>query len=346
MTVVPPRPAPSRRSRRWLAGLAVLVTLAGTGLVLGTCGRDKPVAEPLPDLTATPEPIATAQWKSGPVSVPDTGALVGAWVRPESLTDDGRIAAVRAFEGVLGRKLSIINTYRQLDDPLIRPSDRTFAEAGATMMISWATGDTRSMNSGRYDAEIGAGADAVKAFGRPVLLRVRWEMDRPNLQASMWSPADYIETWHRVRSIFAARGATNVSWVWCPTIDGFAGGYAQPFYPGDDSVDWICADVYAGNRFRSMGDLLRPLLTWSASHPKPIMLGEFGVAKAWGDGRAAWLADAARVIEANPQIKAVCYFESDPDGNGLNTSYTLTGDRPALSALSRWANSQYFQPLE
>ena len=87
---------------------------------------------------------------------------------------------------------------------------------------------------------------------------------------------------------------------------------------------------------RALGDLLEPFLTWSAQHPtKPIMIGEFGVARGWGTPqRAAWLRNAAEVFKANPQIRAALYFESDPD-NGDGTpmqQFQLSHDATVLGA--------------
>jgi beta-mannanase len=170
-------------------------------------------------------------------------------------------------------------------------------------------------------------------------------MDRPNLRATMWSGPDYIAAWKYVRDIFHREGADNVSWVWCPTAEGFQRGDAAQFYPGDDQVDWTCVDVYAATQFEPIGQLMGPFLQWAAQHPKPIIVGEFGVAKAWGSAeRAAWLADAERTFKANPQIKAVAYFESDPDGNAPNKQFQLAGDKPAFKAFHRLATDPYFNP--
>jgi beta-mannanase len=178
-----------------------------------------------------------------------------------------------------------------------------------------------------------------------VLLRMRWEMDRPNLRATMWSAGDYIAAWKYVRAIFRAQRADNVSWVWCPTAEGFIRGDAQGFYPGDDQVDWTCVDVYAGETFQPIGQLMGPFLQFAARHPKPIIIGEFGVAKAWGSQRrAAWLTDAERTFKANPQIKAVAYFESDPEGNGPAKQFQLTGDKPAFKAFQQLVRDRYFNP--
>lgn len=122
-------------------------------------------------------------------------------------------------------------------------------------------------------------------------------------------------------------------------------GDAPAFYPGDDQVDWTCVDVYAGNVFQPIGKLMEPFLTWAAQRPKPIVVGEFGVAKAWGStGRAAWLRDAERTFKANPQIKAVVYFESNPDGNGPTQQFRLTDDTPAFTAFRHLTRDPYFNP--
>jgi len=153
-----------------------------------------------------------------------------------------------------------------------------------------------------------------------------------------------VAAWKHVRGIFAAQGVGNVAWVWCPTIDGFEGGYAPDFYPGDDQVDWVCVDAYAGSRMIRPADLLRPFFSWAAGHHKPIVVGEYGVAVAWGGtARAQWLTEAAQAFQDNPQVKAVCYFDSDPAGNGPNRQYHLGGDAQALAAFTAMGGQPYFR---
>jgi len=159
----------------------------------------------------------------------------------------------------------------------------------------------------------------------------------------MHSGAEYIAAWKHVRAIFATENVRDVSWVWCPTVEGFAGGYAQDFYPGDDQVDWTCVDAYAGTKLRPMADLLAPYFAWAQQHPKPIVIGEYGVSVVWGgEQRAAWFAAAAQTFRSNPLVKAVSYFDSDPDGNGPNKQYHLEGDQPALAAFTAMAKDPYF----
>jgi hypothetical protein len=71
------------------------------------------------------------------------------------------------------------------------------------------------------------------------------------------------------------------------------------------------------------------------------VIGEFGVARAWGSGdRAGWLAAAANLVAQNPQIKAVSYFDSDPDDSDPYQRFQL--DPPALAAFAAFAKLPYF----
>jgi hypothetical protein len=332
------------RTRNGLAAVLVAVLLLA-GCSFGK--KEKPAPEPSPDLSGQPPAIAIdpGPFRSGPVAAPRKGALVGAWIKPDELTHVGRLAAVDTLQTELGRRLSIVNTYRRFEQMVGTPSDKEFLAQGATLMVSWATGDNRSILDGEHDDLIRKQAKAIRRIHQPVLLRMRWEMDRPNLRPTMWSGADYIAAWKYVRQIFAEERTTNVSWVWCPTAEGFQRGDAPDFYPGDDQVDWTCVDVYAGEKFQPIGTLMDPFLRFAAQHPKPIVIGEFGVAKAWGSaGRAAWLRDAARTFKANPQIKAIAYFESDPEGNGPTKQFQLTGDKAAFQAFHRLVRDPYFNP--
>jgi len=328
--------------------LVILICLLA--LALAGCSspkRPQPAPTASPDLTRPPVAIAVhpGPFQAGPFPPPKTGAYVGAWIKPAELTPLGRLQAVDGLERGLGRKLPIVTTYRRFDQLVGTASDQDFVAQGATLMVSWATGDNRAIVAGEHDRLIRRQARAIKRLHAPVLLRMRWEMDRPNLRSEMHSASDYIAAWKHVRAIFAREGADNVSWVFCPTAEGFQRGAAAAFYPGDDQVDWTCVDVYAGAEFKPIARLMDRFLRWAGRRPKPIIIGEFGVAKAWGSAaRAAWLTDAERTFKANPQIKAVTYFESDPEGNGPRQQFQLTGDRAAFDAFAAMTKDEYFNP--
>ncbi len=121
---------------------------------------------------------------------------------------------------------------------------------------------------------------------------------------------------------------------------GFATGKAPAYYPGDNEVDWICADVYSpisSSSVKSFTSLAQPFLTWAKGHPtKPIMFGEFGANETWGSAvRVQWLSALTGVIAATPQIKALVYYNS----NAGDARYSLQGDTRALATLAAVAKA-------
>jgi hypothetical protein len=277
---------------------------------------------------------------AGPL-VPATGALLGAYVKPAQTTSAGQITAVRSFEQQVGHNLPLVHVYHPWAAKFPSPADTYFADSGQVLLLTWGgEPNTLDIINGRYDAMIRARAIALKALGRPVLLEWRHEMDRPDLRAAMHSPADYVAAWKHMRAIFTSVGATNVSWVWCPTAYGFKTGRAAAYYPGNNEVNWICADAYSATPAVPLSDVLGPFLSWAAHHSKPIIIGEFGVS---GDRArwAAWFTQVGEMIRQHPQIKALAYFDSDgADGPGQ----TLTGNQPAVAAFGQLLDQSYFTP--
>lgn len=281
---------------------------------------------------------------------PARGAYFGAWVNPgqETFTQEGRIQSVLDFEKSIGRELDIVHTYRSWDQPFPRAADDAVLNSDRYLMLSWNGTDTKLINSGTQDRVIRERARAIKATGKPIFLRWQWEMERPNARQKIHSPADYIAAWKRIRGIFRQVGVDNVAWVWCPTAKGFvADPGARAYYPGDDQVDWLCADVYPQPEYdyRDLSEAAREFLDWARSRPRPIMIGEFGVPRSYGARRAEWLRNAAQALQ-NPQIKAVVYFDSDMEGNGLDErlQFSLQGDQAATSAMRELATLPYFNP--
>ena len=78
-------------------------------------------------------------------------------------------------------------------------------------------------------------------------------------------------------------------------------------------MDWVCADAYPGpGRRPHSSAIIQPFLGWAARHPKPIMIGEYGVPQTYGAPlRAQWLRDAEQTVVRDPQIKALVYFDSN-----------------------------------
>jgi hypothetical protein len=275
---------------------------------------------------------------SGGVRPPATGALLGAWVKPERFTESGRLAAKDQFETSVGRKLDIVHDFHKWGDEFPSAFDEQIVRAGAIPLISWAGTDTKLVAIGDEDETIRQRARAIKKFGKPLLLRWRWEMDRPNLQGEVHGPADYIAAWKRVRAVFAKEQVMNASFVWCPLAEGFASGKAQAYYPGDDQVDWLCADAYTLTPGRQpLSGLLDPFLSWAEPRHKPVIIAEFGTIPGAPGERARWLAEAGALVAKRPAIKALVYFDADTDQHGVARRWSLQWDSADVAAFAALA---------
>lgn len=300
-------------------------------------------------LPAIPTPVTTVDPRTAP-RLPARGAYFGAFVQPAFFSQPSKIDAVDSLQRQIGRRLDVVHTYVTWHAPFPTSSDLAFMRQGSVLLVSWAGTDTRVIASGADDSWIRQRARAVKATGKPIFLEWRWEMNRRNLQGQVHSPADYIAAWNHIRSIFAQEHVGNVAWVWCPSASAFADGTAQAYYPGNNEVDWVCADAYP--RFgqnQSFAELVQPFLGWAAHHAKPVMIGEFGVPGNYTpQQRAQWLRSAAETVQGDPQVKAIVYFDADPTGpqSQLSYSYTLDEGSAALQAFRAVADERYFNPRD
>ncbi len=313
------------------------------------CGKLTPKPKPVPSTGSTvPSGAVGALSDGGPVRAPQSGAYVGAFAMGTDFTNSAQIEAVGEFERRIGRRLDIAHTYTRFNEAFDSAADLALAQSGHIMLLSWAGADTRVITSGDYDKLIRDNALLVKRMQQPVLLEWRWEMDRPNLRAEVWSAADYIAAWSHIQNIFRAEQVTNASWVWCPTALGFQpGGDAADFYPGDDRVDWLCANGYPSATQPKLRDVLAPFLAWAAQHPKPVMIGEYGVSRSLSPAeRAELLREDADLFRSDSQIRAVCYFDGDPDGNKITLQWGIRDDATALAGYAAMARDPYFNPAK
>jgi hypothetical protein len=305
--------------------------------------------QPSPGSSATSSPgdPGLVAKQSGPAArlIPTSGAYLGAYVAPTSYTPDAEIAAVQSFQRSVGASISLVHNYHPWYSPFPNAADQYFVKTGKVLLLTWGgTPDTRKIVAGEYDSLITERARAVKQLHRPILLEFRHEMDRPNLQWAMHGPKNYIAAWDHIRKIFTKVGATNVGWVWCPTGWGFRHGRAQPFYPGNSEVDWVCADVYSVSASQTLQDAAHPFLTWARHTHKPVLIGEFaagGSPSAW----PRWLLAAGVLAEFDPQIKGMAYFDANgTDSQGRSFQYWLGDNAPALHVFSQMLSWPVFRP--
>jgi hypothetical protein len=321
--------------RRTVTALIVLV--AGVaGVNAGGSGAAPRPALPLPGAPAS----ATA---------PD-GALFGAYVQGESHTPAKQMAAVEARERDLGRRLAIDHHFYPWEEEFPTVREEADLQAGRIPLISW-NGKTLNLaiGLGQHDDLIRARARAVKALDGKVMIRWMWEMDGRNKADHTRHPALYVAAWRHIHDVFAAEGATNVQWVWCPNATAFRAEdprNAPAYYPGDEYVDWICADGYnwapgrTGDQWRSFASIYTPFYEWGMARSKPLMVGEFGAQERHPGEKAQWLVETREALKTKfPGIKAVVYFDANKDYD-----WRVTSSPETLAAFRDMANDPWFTP--
>ena len=314
-------------------------------------GASRPRAAPQPPGTTAlapsapaPTPATTVNPAVGP-AMPGHGAYIGAYVEPATYSESDKIAAVQAFQSQLGRRLDIVHSYLKWWVPFPGPGQQAIMDQGSILLLSWTSGGTRAIASGRDDGWIRRQARAMKAAHRPILLEWRWEMNRSVLYSQVGTPAEYVAAWDHIRSVFHQEHVRNVAWVWCPTSKGFEVN-GPAYYPGNSEVDWLCADIYPpAYPYTPFVDLADPFLAWAAHIAKPVMIGEYGAPITYSpQQRAAWLLGVAQLARLDPQIKALVYFDGNPPANPRYGQYALDPGSAPLRAFRRIAREPYFNP--
>ena len=283
---------------------------------------------------------------SGPAQPLYWGATIGSHLTGDQAPWD--MNAVASFEGGAGKSASMVQFFQPFAQ--CGGSDCDFYSFPTTPMddirghgsipvLSWSSQAIPStlsqpdfqlsdVVSGRYDEYIAEFAAEARDWGHPFFLRFNWEMN------GSWFPwaegvngngsGEYVAAWRRVHDIFAAAGATNVSWVWCPFVDP-ADNMTDlaSLYPGDDYVDWTGLDGYnwgtnpaSARGWRSFDQLFRDTydeIVESIAPGKPMMLAEVGSSE-HGGSKAEWIRDAlTRVPTEYQQIRALLWFDKFDD---------------------------------
>jgi len=186
---------------------------------------------------------------------------------------------------------------------------------------SWATVAAARPGSALYD-NIVRWAQTLKGRSGPVMLAYHHEPEASG-SSEYGTPAEFINAYRQVVSIFRAQGVTNVEYTWQMTAWSFRAKASDPrhaakWYPGDAYVDNVGADAYnwftcghGAGRWNELSTLTDPVLAFARAHGKPASLPEF--ASHQDARRAQWVSNAHDYLVANGDIiSAAFYFNRGP----------------------------------
>ncbi|WP_420367557.1 glycosyl hydrolase [Curtobacterium sp. L1-20] len=227
--------------------------------------------------------------------------------------------------------------------------------AGTGNDVSHVDGYTNAdIIDGNFDAYLKRTADAIKANGMPMVIRLDHEM---NGDWYNWSdgdkqenaPGSYVAMWKHVHDVFQAEGANDqVIWLWSPTrIDNLGDGatleHMASYYPGSDYVDWAGMSGYYRNSsltpsFSNTFDATLAQIR-AVAPGKKILLAEIGATESGGDGqKAEWMSSFFDGLAdpENADILGFAYFNhvvtTVKNGTRVTNDWRLDSRRDSLEA--------------
>jgi Glycosyl hydrolase family 26 len=195
--------------------------------------------------------------------------------------------------------------------------------SGSIPMVSWKVDFSgNKVISGSDDTYLRAQAAAIKAYGKPVFVRLDWEM---NGSWYVWgsghvTPSAYVASWRYIWTLFHKEGVANAAFVWCPNVGELNQKSSELWYPGNGYVDWIGLDAYpdpsdpsAATKMLTGPDGLDAMADFAAAQRKPFMLAEWGPQVV--NARAPQVFDLVFAWAAShpATVKALVYFDSRND---------------------------------
>ncbi|WP_433937401.1 glycoside hydrolase family 26 protein [Sorangium cellulosum] len=206
-------------------------------------------------------------------------------------------------------------------------------------------GGLTDIADGRYDAYVDGWAKAAAEYGHPILLRFAHEMNDgyryPWGPVNNPNPQEFIRAWRHVVGRFRAAGASNVLWVWAPSVS--YENYWE-YYPGNEWTDWVATGILnygtavRWSRWYSFQELFARHYERLAPLGKPLMIAELGTLAAGGD-RARWYEEALTGFAArHPAVKALVFFHVASDATVTHEPLSWAfADDPAVAGAVRRA---------
>ncbi|MET9606560.1 glycosyl hydrolase [Streptomyces sp. NPDC006512] len=232
---------------------------------------------------------------------------------------------VEKFASDAGKKPNVIEFYSAWGDQYETKLVRNAWEYGAVPFIAWEPmkKSLADISSGREDGYIRAYARSVRETNLPVALSFAHEM---NGHWYPWgtknaTPQQFVEAYKHVHDVFQQEGATQVIWVWSPNvINPMPTVRLQPYWPGDNYVDWVGVVGYYGKAGPATYETLYgPTMTEIRRFTqKPFLIAE--TAAESGTRKSADIADLFQGTLKRDDVIGFIWFDFDKEADWRITS--------------------------
>ncbi|MFH1430848.1 MAG: glycosyl hydrolase [Nanoarchaeota archaeon] len=163
----------------------------------------------------------------------------------------------------------------------------------------------KEVAEGIYDKDIFSMIKILKEIRNPSFIRIGYEFDKKG----KYDSKEFVNAWKHIVDLIRDQGVENIATVWCACpYNGTSS--VEPYYPGDDYVDWFGVDVFSARFFKdSKYKPVQDFLTLATKHKKPVMVGESSAIKTPKEKMwEKWFKPYFKWIDSNPVIKAFCYI--------------------------------------
>lgn len=254
-------------------------------------------------------------------------------------------APLERFAAETGVQPEIAAWYSGWGDPF-RPAFASAAAAhGALPMVQLNPGPKVSMASvadGSRDTWLRSYADAVRSYGKPVVIGFAPEMNGGWYQwgAGRTSPAVWIAAWRRVVTLFRAEGALNVQWLWTVNDVNVASAPVREWWPGEAYVSWAGIDGYYVQPSDTFASVFgKTIAEVRALTRDPVLISETANGPGSGAQRAAQITGLFAGVKADGLLGLAWFDEAQHDGM-YHQDWRLP-DSPAALAAFRAAVKEY-----
>jgi mannan endo-1,4-beta-mannosidase len=275
----------------------------------------------------------TSQQPLTPVPTP-ASPLVGVY-EPGA---PGSWSQIAEFTGATGVEPGIVVYYSAWTEPFSTSFAQMAWDHDAYVLVQLEPKGVTvaSIAAGGSDAYLRSYADAVVAFGHPVILSFGHEM---NGTWYPWgyghaSPAMFVAAWRHVVRVFRAAGAANVSWLWAVNSiegEGAASSLSQ-WWPGAAWVTWTGIDGYyyqATDTFGSVfGSTIALIRTFSSA---PLLIAETAVGTT--TDRESQIGALFAGVRAE-RLAGVVWFDAAQHAGLYHQDWRLEDDPAALAAFT------------
>lgn len=322
---------------------------------------------------------------------PEKGCYIGFFPGWGELEDKVNVEEFRAFEVLSGKSVAISPFSNFWGEEYVSLNQlNTMAEYGAVpilRLMPWGEPywepyafqpdfALQKIIDGEFDEFLVKWADAIIAFGKPVMVNFGVEMNGnwfpwsgifqgggekgsfgdPNLADG---PERYAAAYRHIIDLFRKKGVRNATYLFHPNFESYPDkpwNDLSQYYPGDDYIDWVGVSLYGESHTKydwyGFEEAMEPVYNRLVKlfPNKPLMLPEWGV-REWKDPspsynyKAQFYTDAFSLIETRyTRIKiAIVYHENwrEDRRDGL-MDLRIDSSNDALKAYRKGIKSGYF----